>query len=105
MIRIPKDRLDRENHYVLMTMQSLLGLIDPAVEAVALQIKDDELDLWFWTAGSLAGIREDAEEVVGDLVAFLSPEDILINTKIIEGSPPADVHGWARMIYRRKRPA
>lgn len=97
-----RQQLERVNGYALTAMQALLGLITPAMRAVALQVLDDELVLWFWIKGDPADIEEDVEDAVLDMDAFLQPENILITSRVVQGGVPSDVQGWARVIYRAK---
>lgn len=97
-----QQNLERVNGYVLTAMQSLLGLVTPSMEAVALQVLDEELVLWYWIRCDPVDIEEDVEDAVGDMDAYLQPENILITSRVVQGGPPLDVHEWARMIYRAK---
>ena len=99
------EQVDRENRYVLATIQAMLRLIAPAVRAVALQVGADDLRLRFWTDGDEAEVTEDADDVVFELEALLLPENPRISVEIIRGIPPVDFHKFAgRMIYWAKTP-
>jgi hypothetical protein len=95
-------QLARVNGYALTAMQSLHGLVTPSMEAVALQVLDDELVLWFWIRGDPGDIEEDVEEAVVDMDAFLQPENIVITSRVVQGRPPGRIQDWARMIYLAK---
>ena len=62
---------------VLYTMQSMLGLVGPQVQAVAVEIGPQRGVVHFFAFERLSDAeREDVEDLMGDLDALLGNEDL-----------------------------
>jgi hypothetical protein len=88
-VNVDQERLARENRYVLDAVQALLGLIGPTVEAVALEVvDDDEMVLRFWVHGNEA---EDAEDAVADMEGLMDPGKTLTSRSRSSLAAPSPV--------------
>jgi hypothetical protein len=86
------------NHVVLMTTQAMLGLISPAITAVAIDAKPDHVIVYFAVNGLTDGVREDIEEIVTDLDAFLVPATLEVAHEIFDGPPDENWPGHSQRV-------
>lgn len=94
--------LERVNGIALMAMQALLGLVSSDVVAVAVAAEERVL-LSFWVHRHTPEIDEDVVDVIGELEAFLYPDNPLIESRVVVGAPEAAVaRPHERMIYWAK---
>ncbi|WP_030721247.1 hypothetical protein [Streptomyces sp. NRRL S-237] len=95
--------LERVNGIALMAVQALLGLISSDVIAVAVAAEGERVLLSFWVHRHTPEIDEDLVDVIGDLEAFLHPDDPLIESRVVVGAPEvAATRPHERMIYWAK---
>lgn len=93
--------LERVNGIALMAVQALLGLISSDVVAVAAE--EIRVLLSFWVHRHDLEIDEDIVDAVGDLEAFLYPDNPLIESRVVVGAPEAAAtRPHERMIYWAK---
>ncbi|WP_393086530.1 hypothetical protein [Streptomyces sp. LN704] len=79
--------LERVNDIALMAVQALLGLISSDVVVVAVAAHEGRVLLSFWVRRQTAEIDEDIVDVMGDLEAFLCPDNPLIESRVVVGAP------------------
>ncbi|WP_030024360.1 hypothetical protein [Streptomyces monomycini] len=95
--------LERVNGIALTAVQALLGLISSDVVAVAVAVEEERVLLSFWVGRHTAEIDEDIADAIGDLEAFLYPDNPLIESRVSVGMPEtASRERHERMIYWAK---
>jgi hypothetical protein len=104
---LPEGLKSRENLVVLYLTQAMLGLVSSNMRAVAVDVKHDRLVVHFAVGEDTPEIRDDVEDILGDLDALLAnenlPDDWLIESAIYRGGADADWPGRAfRRIYEAK---
>lgn len=100
---VDQRHLERENRYVVTAIQAALGLIAPSVDALALEVRSDQLHFRFWVHGGVDEVEADAEEMIFDMDALLQPEDILITYEVLLGTLPSSPSVEAgRWLYLSK---
>ncbi|MFE4087925.1 hypothetical protein HBK87_07840 [Streptomyces sp. 2BBP-J2] len=93
--------LQRVNDIALMAVQALLGLISSDVVAVAAE--REKVLLSFWVRRHTAEIDEDFADAIGNLEAFLYPEIVPIESRVMVSMPDAaTTQPHERMIYWAK---
>jgi hypothetical protein len=75
-----------ENDVVLATVQAMLGLVSPDVHGVAVEIDGDSVTLHLAVARADGEIREDINDMVGDLEGLLWPERVEVTPRVHVGS-------------------
>ncbi|WP_327739285.1 hypothetical protein OG749_41235 [Streptomyces nojiriensis] len=95
--------LERVNGIALMAVQALLGLISSDVVAVAVAAEEERVLLSFWVHRHTPEIDEDIVDAIGDLEAFLYPDNPLVESSVVVGAPKAaTTRAHERMIYWAK---
>lgn len=89
----------------------MLGLISPDVNAVSLEVTDEGLVVHFAVEADTEAIREDVEDMLGDLDALLYnesdlfPQSWTIQHQIYVGRVGQHWPGrWHRRVFEMKRP-
>lgn len=80
---IPGPTLEWENYVVAMTMQSLLGLVSPKMLGVAVKVEGATVSLYFVVSTDDDEIKEDIEDVIGDLEAFMIDDSLPSGPSIV----------------------
>ena len=106
---LPEERKTRENLVVLYITQAMLGLISPSVRAVAVDACRDRLMVHFAVKDDSTQLREDIEDILGDLDALLYneriPDEWTISHEVHVGAPDEHWPGChARRVFEVKVP-
>lgn len=101
----PKDpqQLQRENDYVVLALQAMLGLTTPSVEIVVLHVHDNEMLFEFWVNSNVWAVEEDAQRVVARMRELVRHEPPRVSAEVILGLPPPASPG--RYLYSAKLPS
>lgn len=89
--------LDWENRVVLAVVQALLGFVSPILRGVAVEVDGDTITVHIAVAKLEESVKEDIQDVLGDVEGLLWPETPNVHSRIYVGSAAP---GWEGRQHR-----
>jgi hypothetical protein len=95
--------LDWENTIVLMVVQAMLGLVAPGLRGVAVEIDGEVVTLHFAVARVDDELREDVDDIIGDVEGLLWPQTPEVRSRVTVGDAGPSWEGRQhRLVYLAK---